>query len=347
MAKIALRDAARISAKFISDTVSNSRQNRRRAQKSLHFERELRLVQDNTPSIRKSSVILVCCLRNELIRMPFFLDYYRKIGVEHFLIIDNDSRDGFLEWVDAFKDCSVWHTTASYLASDFGMQWCNTLLGRFGSGRLCVTVDPDEFLVYPHMGTRDLKDLGMFLKDDERESMHVLMLDAYGKGTVSETIYRSGDDPFQTCPYFDRDGYIQRHGENESTWIQGGPRMRVYNRDTPAQAPALNKMPLVWWREDFQYRSSTHDGYPMRLNHAHITGEVSITGCMFHFKLMSSLIDKAKEDVIRKQHYADGYEYRTYLASVEAQFYEPGISVKYESPEQLIELGLMSAGTWI
>ena len=98
--------------------------------------------------------------------MPFFLDYYRNLGVAHFLIIDNDSTDGFPGWIAQFDDCSVWHTTASYLTSDFGMQWCNHLLRRYGPGHLCVTVDPDEFLVYPRCNFRTLPDLGQFLKDD-------------------------------------------------------------------------------------------------------------------------------------------------------------------------------------
>jgi hypothetical protein len=323
------------------------KQRRQRRRRTLQHGRELLLVQDNTRAIRANDVVLVSCLRNEIIRMPFFLQYYRDMGVDRFLFIDNGSTDGFLEWIRPFDDCSVWHTQASYLASDFGMQWCNYLLSRYGSGHLCVTVDPDEFLVYPHVGTRNLKDLGVFLKDDERSSMHVLLLDAYGEGTLSDTVYRSGDDPFAVCPFFDCDGYIQRPGINNSTWIQGGPRMRVYSRDNPELAPALNKMPVVWWRRDYLYRSSMHDGYPVSLNRAHIPGEVSITGCLFHFKLVSLLMEKAKEEAHRKQHYADGREYRSYRNGGEVRFYQPGISLRYESPEQLMGLGLMSAGSWI
>ena len=194
------------------------------------YGRELTLVQDNTRAIRPSDVLLVTCLRNELVRLPFFLDYYRKLGVNHFLFINNDSTDDFAEWVRQHEDCSVWHTSDSYLASGFGMQWCNYLLGRYGHGHLCVTVDPDEFLVYPRMTTRKLRDLGVFLKDDERASMHALLVDAYGPGTLSETRYYSGDDPFEVCPYFDRDCYVQRPGENKSTYVLGGPRMRVHNQ---------------------------------------------------------------------------------------------------------------------
>jgi hypothetical protein len=313
-----------------------------------HHGRQLRLVQDNTAAIGREDVLLVCCLRNELTRLPFFLRYYRDLGVDHFLIVDNDSNDGFLDWIRSHSDCSVWHTRASYLASDFGVEWWNYLLRAYGSGHLCITVDPDEFLVYPHMRTRNLRDLGLFLKDDERATMHTLMLDAYGAGTLAQTVYRRGDDPFAVCPYFDRDGYIQRPGMHESTWIQGGPRMRVHSHDMPLRAPALNKIPVAWWERSFSYRSSTHWGSPATLNRAHTRGEVSLTGCLFHFKLVSLLVDKANEEAVRKQHYANGHEYRSYReAGDEIRFYQEGVSVRYESPEQLIRLGLMSAGPWI
>jgi Glycosyl transferase family 2 len=310
--------------------------------------KSLRAVQDNTRKIKPTDVLLVCCLRNELFRMSFFLDYYRELGVDHFLIVDNDSTDDFLKWVSQFGDCSVWHTKASYLESKFGMQWCNYLLRRYGTGHLCVTVDPDEFLVYPRCDCRSLPDLGLFLKDDKRSCMHVLMLDCYSDGPLDEAIYRSGDDPFAVCPFFDRDGYIQRLVPSiRSTWVQGGPRLRVYNRATPGLAPAVNKVPVVWWKSNFTYESSMHDLIPTRLNMPHTPGEVSLTGCLFHFKFVATLADKAREEAERKQHYAGGREYARYREAPNIVLYSEGISVRYESPEQLVSLGLMNGGLWV
>ena len=106
--------------------------------------------------------------------------------------------------------------------------------------------------------------------------------------------------------------FRRRVVKNNSTWIQGGPRMRVYNRDTPWLAPALNKAPVVWWKKHFTYQSSTHDLVPIRLNWAHTPGEVSLTGCLFHFKFVATLMEKAKEEAERKQHYAGGREFTRY-----------------------------------
>ena len=81
---------------------------------------DLASVQDNTDNIKSNDIILFCTLRNEDLRIPFLLEYYRKMGVGHFCFVDNDSEDGFQVRVRDQADCSVWHTSASYKDSNFG-----------------------------------------------------------------------------------------------------------------------------------------------------------------------------------------------------------------------------------
>ena len=312
-----------------------------------HHGKELRKVFDRTNSIRRGSILLVMCLRNELHRLPFFCNYYRKLGVDHFLVVDNNSTDGLNDWVREQPDISLWHTKASYKASKFGMEWCNYLLNRYGVGHLCVTVDPDEFLVYPNMETRNLRDLGEYMQTEKRDSFHTVMLDAYSDRPLSETIYRSGDNPFEVCPYFDRDGYVQISTPTMPTFTRGGPRMRVHNRLTPEKSPALNKIPVVWWQRNFRYVSSMHDLKPMRLMRVQDAWNPAISGALFHFKFFSSLSEKAREEMKRKQHFAGSAEYQQYLETSDPVYYEEGLSVRYESVEQLIRLGLICRGNWL
>jgi hypothetical protein len=308
--------------------------------------RQLRSVQDNTAGIADGDVLLVVCLRNEKFRMPAFVDHYRRLGVDHFLVIDNGSTDGLQDWAAEARDISVWYTEASYKKARFGMLWCNDLLRRYGTGHWCVTVDPDELLVYPFYETRGLKALCRFLEDDGREIMHSVMLDAYSDRDVDDTVLSEGDDPFRVCPYFDGDGYVQETGWGNGTCIRGGPRQRVHFRRQPETAPALNKAPLVRWRRHYHYRMSMHDAYPLRLNRAHARSEVSLTGALFHFKLIASLEDKAREEMQRREHFAGSREYEQYLSASTNEFYEEGLSTRYEGSAQLQRLGLMSAGKW-
>ena len=128
------------------------------------------------------------------------------------------------------------------------MLWCNDLLRRHARDRWCVVVDPDEFLVYPYMETRDLRALTQFLEDDQRPCMHALVIDAYSDRPLSETVLDASADPFEVCPYFDREGYVQEESWGNSTWVRGGPRMRAHFPDRPNESPALNKIPLIRWK---------------------------------------------------------------------------------------------------
>ena len=69
--------------------------------------RELRGVVDRTNLIAPDHILLFSTLRNERIRLPYFLRYYRNLGVNHFLIVDNDSDDGSREYLQAQPDVSL------------------------------------------------------------------------------------------------------------------------------------------------------------------------------------------------------------------------------------------------
>lgn len=333
----------------LSDLVEAARMAPRFARLELRDRRagrQLRLVQDRTAAIGGADILLLTCLRNERARMPAFADYYRRLGVGHFLVVDNDSDDGFMDWAAGQPDVSVWHTAASYRASAFGMLWLNDLLRRHADRRWCVVVDPDEFLVYPMMETRSLKALAQFLEDDLRPCLHALLVDAYSDRPLEETVLREGEDPFAVCPFFDRDGYVQNPGWYNGTWIQGGPRMRVHFADRPDHAPALNKIPFIRWKRHYHYRMSTHDAWPRRLNRAQAQDDVSTTGALFHFKLVAALQDKAAEEAKRGEHYASGREYAHYRAGDASRIHTEGLSVRYEDSAQMVALGLMTPGRW-
>lgn len=61
--------------------------------------RELLRVADRTSRIKPDDLLLFSTLRNERVRLPYFLNYYREMGINHFLIVDNDSDDGSAEYL--------------------------------------------------------------------------------------------------------------------------------------------------------------------------------------------------------------------------------------------------------
>lgn len=308
--------------------------------------RALRCLSDRTASIGAGDVLLFCCLRNEMDRLPYFCAYYRSLGVNHFLFIDNGSTDDFARWAKPQGDISVWYTEESYKDANFGMEWCNSLLSKYGTGHLCVTVDPDEFLVYPFCTTRSLPQLGQHLRDSRKDTMSALMLDMYSDTPLREAHLAEGQSPLTACPFFDRDGYIQNKSYHQGIFVQGGPRMRVHNRETPSLAPALNKLPVVWWQKQYRYESSMHNLTPRHLNRPNSKAAISTTGCLLHFKFVASLAGKIDEEKARKQHYGNSREYEKYGEKSDHILYDPDISLRYEGPEQLMALGLMTRGDW-
>jgi hypothetical protein len=311
--------------------------------------RELKIVQDRTLLVRPEAIVLLSTLRNERVRLPYFLRYYRNLGVDHFLIVDNDSDDGSREYLAKQKDVSLWTTKGSYKRSHFGVDWLNHLQRRHCHGHWCLTVDVDEFLIYPFCETRPLRALTDWLDASAIRSFSAMLLDMYPKGPVNAQPYAEDQDPFEIAQYFDSGNYaIKRNAWQGNLWIQGGPRARVFFADAPAKAPALNKTPLVKWHRSYAYESSTHMLLPRGLNLVYDqSGGEKASGCLLHAKFLDTFSAKAAEEMDRRQHYANSAEYKAYADGLAAQ---PDFwckwSEKYINWRQLEILGLMSKGNW-
>lgn len=310
--------------------------------------RDLRAVRDRTGAMPPGP-ILVTTLRNEGVRLPWFLDYYRRLGVVHFLVIDNGSTDDGPALLAAADDVSVWRTEASYRDARFGVDWVNALLARHARGRWVLAVDPDEFLVYPHHDTRGLGALTAHLQRQGFESFGAQLLDLYSDRPIRETPYRTGEDPIAAAPWFDAYGYTaQRSGKYHNLWIQGGPRMRAFFAETPQVAPSLNKIPLVHWGPGMVWRNSTHDLLPRRLNRVYgQRGGARCSGVLLHTKFLDVMGAKVAEELARGEHYADSLEYLGYARLGDAACLWTPQSTRLTGWRQLCELGLMAQGEWL
>ena len=311
--------------------------------------RDLRAVADRTAAIRSNAILALTTLRNERVRLPYFLSYYRDQGIDHFLIVDNGSDDGSREYLAAQPDVSLWTTQASYKASRFGVDWLTLLQMRHCHDHWCLTVDPDEFFVYPFCETRPLRALTDWLDASHIRSFSAMLLDMYPKGPIAAQPYREGQNPFEIAQWFDAANYtISRNWAYGNLWIQGGPRARVFFPDNPCSAPALNKIPLVRWDRRFAYVSSTHTLLPRGLNLVFdVWGGEKASGVLLHAKFLDTFATKAEEEMRRGQHYANSQEYKAYREALAEQ---PDLwckwSEKYINWRQLEILGLMSKGNW-
>ncbi|WP_370281096.1 glycosyltransferase family 2 protein [Salipiger bermudensis] len=311
--------------------------------------RDLRPVADRTADIRPSDLLLFSTQRNEGVRLPYFLQYYREMGVNHFLFVDNDSDDGSLDYLRRQPDVSVWTTRASYKRSRFGVDWMNWLLMKYGHDHWCLTVDPDELLLYPFCDTRPLRALTDWLDASSIKSFSAMLLDMYPKGRIDLYPYSAGQDPLEIANWFDAGNYtISKNPQFGNLWIQGGPRARMFFTEMPEAAPALNKIPLVRWDRKYAYMSSTHNLLPRGLNLIYDEwGGEKASGVLLHTKFLDTFSKKAEEELERRQHYGASREYIAYAEGVKEN---PDLwckwSEKYINWRQLEILGLMSKGNW-
>lgn len=318
-----------------------------RAFRSRH---QLTPVADRTGRIRPGDILAFSTVRNEAIRLPFFLDHYRALGIRHFLIVDNNSSDGTAALLRNQPDVSLWQSLYSYKAARFGVDWLNWLQRRHAHGHWALTVDADEILVYPNHTTRDLTALTGWLDRQGRRSFGAFMLDMYTQGRLSDHPYRAGDDPFAHLCWFDAGNYgFVRQPGLENLWGQGGVRARRFFRDDPRRAPTLTKVPLIRWHRRYAYVSSTHSALPRQLNHTYDPDGGELTsGVLLHTKFLHTIVARSAEEQRRRQHFANSDLYDDYYDQLIG---DPSLlcpcSTRLRGWRQLEALGLMSRGGWV
>ena len=322
---------------------------RRLLWRSWRSRHQLSLLRDQTAAIGAEDILAFVVLRNEATRLPYFLDYYRRLGVGHFLIIDNGSDDGSAEMLRQQSDVSLWQTSAGYKASRFGLDWLTFLLMTYGRDHWCLTVDADELLTYGGIANHDMRALTELLDRSGQVGFGAMMLDLYPRGPLNQVSYRPGQNPLEVLQWFDAVPYraVRQHPMG-NLWLQGGARERVFFAGEPHRSPTLNKIPLIRWNRRYAYVNSTHAALPPALNALYDgPGGPQPSGVLLHTKFLPEIVAKSATEKQRKQHFhtpEDFDPYYDHLTSAPDLWFENAL--KYTGPEQLADLGLMRAPAW-
>lgn len=287
--------------------------------------RQLKALQNHTSRIRANDRLLVAVGKNENHRIPYFLEYYRKLGIDHFLFVDNQSDPPMSDILLGQADVSLWRTEQDYAEAGSGVDWINFLLSSHAVGHWVLTVDLDEFFVYPFMESRSYNELLEYHDDIEKPCMFAIQVDMYPKESVSSICLPMGESPLKLAPYFDSEGYRQSKGEHHETRVQGGARMRLMRDDSTGNAPFLNKTPLIKWRFRYAYDNRTRVAFPPILNMAHQKFHVP-TAALLHFNLMQSN--------------------HTAINPSDSGSLCDSMSVRYVNSQSLVDANIMTPGGW-
>lgn len=299
----------------------------------------LNRLDENTLQVDREEILGFSCVRNERLRLPFFLKYHRDLGVNRFLIVDNQSDDGTVAYLLKQKDVHLFQTAESYASSNMGVNWLNQLLDEYAEGHWSLVLDADEILVYPLCESVDLRSFTKYLESNNEQGLLTFLLDMYADSQIKDTHYVEGTPFIDTCSFFDIDTYSFSENERYKNIAErGGVRERLFwdgkGKDKPS--PFLPKIPLVKWQKAFYYKASTHVIDNVKL--------ATIRGVLQHFKMFSDFISYSKKETERKEHWDNAFQYKTYWDVLnESPTINPVYdgSVKYIDSIQLVNLGLI------
>ncbi|MEM7424544.1 MAG: glycosyltransferase family 2 protein [Pseudomonadota bacterium] len=286
---------------------------------------------------RKGGVKVFFCLYNERIRLEEFLAYYRKLGAREFFAVDNNSTDGSTGYLKGQRDVHLFHTRQSYRESYAGRIWTSNLCETYGAGSWCLTVDTDEFLIYPYSEHVGLPLLCEYLEDRNYQALFCLMHDYYNPGPLADAEYSEGRSIFDVCDHFDApSSYRVRPAQLfPHVQVHGGPRPRRFW--VSRNGPAMKKIPLVYWEPGFRYNHSTHSCTPVRL--------ADVTGSLAHFKFLSNFKEFVAREIAREDRMNDSADYKRYLIGLKRRdfsFFNKRLSRHNGDSSHLIDLGAMA-----
>jgi glycosyltransferase involved in cell wall biosynthesis len=282
------------------------------------------------------------CVRNELLRLPWILEYHRRIGIKRFFIVDNGSTDGSTEYLLAQNDVHCFYTSESYSKSRWGLSWTNSILNSFGAGNWCLVIDADEMFIFPFCETKKLHSFVGDLETLGFQAVLSLVVDMYSQVPIKEALYKSGEPFLGTCHYFDANTYRAfRAPAYPPIQACGGPRQRVFwsNRKVDFHPPTTSVVPLIKWQIAYEYKRGRHC-INMPLNFA------SFFSTILHFKFFHDFYERIEKEAERGEHFAGAREYKMYLqylrTNPDLTFYYEG-SKLYEDSAQLVNLKLMNS----
>jgi hypothetical protein len=278
---------------------------------------DLKVVKDGKLSAHGMGMF--CIVRDEIYFLPFLLDHYRRIGIDHFLFYDDKSSDGSRELLEAQPDCAVVTSDVPFGAIvKKGVRYVNVLKrmvpGTVFGDRWVLTVDADEFLLLPEPFV-DLKPLCAAIAQQGGSSAVAALVDFYPE-KLSMRNYSAAWHPMKLNRFCDRGPLFEWPPHRRQPFMfDAGIRYRLgemlfqRHRDEylaifdshPHVTPGLWKVPLL----------NLASGHWLVTNHSlNVPPFLGLQMVLAHFKFYPGLDKKIAYALRSKAYYANSREYR-------------------------------------
>jgi hypothetical protein len=185
--------------------------------------RDLKPVQDRTAAIQAGDMIVFCVLRDDAERIPLFLQYYRDLGVGHFIFIDNGS--GGRLWA-SLRRCLTYALAHGRQLRAILLRCSLAESSASGPwrGHWCLTVMPMNCWSI-RMSKADAARADRISVHEGIAASSCLVIDTYSESVESDL--QSGIDPREVSRLFDRSGYTFKPA-GRGCHVQGGSRARMF-----------------------------------------------------------------------------------------------------------------------
>lgn len=286
-------------------------------------------------TLARRGVVLLCVTRDAAKHLPSFLAHHRRLGVARFAFVDDRSADTTRAILQAQDDVDLFESDADFKQARGGLIWRDMLVERYGRDRWYLSLDSDEYLVFPGSEQRPL---ASFIADLERRRLtraHAAMIDIYPDSALGQARPAASPEalPTETSPLFDGTGY-ELNRELFGAALRGGPRRRVYGVDM-----RMSKFPLLYADAATRFAGGSHHGpLPFGRNF------LPVHAVLLHHKFPAGAVEDFREIARRETHSGKSAFYKAIVAQSgfdgSADLRYPG-SQRYAGSQQLVAGGFM------
>lgn len=215
---------------------------------------------DSSLSFDPALPTVICVVRNDLIRIKLFLNYYRKLGITQFAILDDHSDDGTKEFLLEQSDVAVFLSDNRYTTLRRQV-WINRIVATIGIDRWYVIADSDELL---DIDGDSLVDYTKGLTDRGINRVKGLLLDMFAYDSLySNQPINEPEDIVEIYGYYSNGYYYKKTLFDQV--IKGGARDLLFFKDNKNSSPVCSKYPLIFIKKG-DVTINSHYNFPFDRN---------------------------------------------------------------------------------